>query len=65
MCVMKNDRACTLLMIMWFRHPANTTISGWQQSKICILPLYLDFKGLHQAAQCQRGNEWLLYVSAP
>ncbi len=41
---MENDRACPLLMIMWFQHPVNTTISGWQQSKICILLLYLDFE---------------------
>lgn len=37
---MENDRSFPLLMTMWFQHPAYTTISGWQHSKICILFLY-------------------------
>lgn len=38
---MKNDRAHPLLMIMWFQHPANTTISGWQQSKDLHFTFYI------------------------
>lgn len=41
---MENDRVCSRVMIIWFQYRANITISGWQQSKICILLLYLDFQ---------------------
>lgn len=41
---MENERPWPFLMTVWFQPPANTTISGWQQSEINILLLHLDFE---------------------
>lgn len=60
---MENDRPCPLLIIMWFQHPVNTAISGWQTVEDLHFTFIFGFCGLHQTAQCHGGNEWLLYVA--